>query len=73
MRTVRVSRARTNIELDDEKLATVMRRYGVRTKTEAVELALGHLALKPMSTEEALSMEGAHAISELPVDTSPLG
>ena len=30
---------RTNIEIDDHNLEIVMRRYGVRTKTEAVALA----------------------------------
>lgn len=68
-----MTRTRTNIELDDEKLAIVMRRYGLHTKTEAVDLALGHLAWQPMSIAEALAMEGAHAISELPADTPPLG
>jgi Arc/MetJ family transcription regulator len=32
-----------------------MDRYGVRTKTEAVDLALRHLAGQPMTREEALA------------------
>jgi Arc/MetJ family transcription regulator len=48
-----------------------MDRYGLRTKTEAVELALRHLAGQPMSREEALAMRGAHAIGEPPADTGP--
>ena len=32
-----------------------MDRYGASTKTEAVDLALGHLAGLPMSREEALA------------------
>lgn len=35
-----MSRKRTNIEIDDTYVQEIMRRYGVRTKTEAVELAL---------------------------------
>ena len=43
-----------------------MDRFGLRTKTEAVEFALRHLAGQPMTREEALAMRGAHAISEPP-------
>ena len=49
----------------------IMRRYGLRTKREAVDLALRHLAGQPMTREEALAMEGAHAIGEVPPDTPP--
>jgi Arc/MetJ family transcription regulator len=35
--------SRTNIELDDERVARVMRAYGLRTKREAVALALDRL------------------------------
>jgi Arc/MetJ family transcription regulator len=48
-----------------------MERYGLRTKTEAVELALRHLAGQPMTRAEALAMRGAHAIGEPPADTRP--
>jgi Arc/MetJ family transcription regulator len=64
-------RVRTNIEIEDVYVQTIMDRYGVRTKTEAVELALRHLAGQPMTREEALSMRGAHALSEIPTDTAP--
>jgi Arc/MetJ family transcription regulator len=64
---------RTNIEIEDTYLQVVMDRYGLRTKTEAVELALRHLAGQPMTREEALAMRGAHAIDEPPVDTPPWG
>jgi Arc/MetJ family transcription regulator len=66
-----MSRTRTNIEIDDTYLRVVMDRYGLRTKTEAVELALRHLAGQPMTREEALAMRGAHAIDDLPADTGP--
>jgi len=64
---------RTNIEIEDSYLQVVMDRYGLRTKTEAVELALRHLAGQPMTREEALAMRGAHAIDEPPADTPPRG
>ncbi|MCL1598402.1 MAG: type II toxin-antitoxin system VapB family antitoxin [Actinomycetia bacterium] len=63
--------ARTNIVIDDELIELVMRRYGVRTKTEAVDLALRHLAGRPMTTGEALSMRGARAILDVPPDRAP--
>jgi len=66
-----MSRVRTNIEIEDAYLQAVMDRYGLRTKTEAVELALRYLAGQPMTREEALAMRGAHAIAEVPADTFP--
>jgi Arc/MetJ family transcription regulator len=66
-----MSRVRTNIEIEDTYLQAVMDRYGLRTKTEAVEFALRHLAGQPMTREEALAMRGAHAIDEPPADTHP--
>lgn len=68
-----MTRKRTNIEIEDTYLRIVMDRYSLRTMTEAVELALRHLAGQPMSREEALAMRGAHAIEELPADTPPRG
>ena len=66
-----MSTVRTNIEIEDEYVQTIMDRYGLRTKTAAVDLALRHLAGQPMTREEALSMRGAHAIAELPADVPP--
>ena len=63
--------ARTNLMIDDDLLDRVMRRYGLRTKTEAVDLALRHLAGRPMTTEEALSMRGVRAVLEIPQDQGP--
>ena len=68
-----MARTRTNIEIEDTYLRIVMDRYGLHTKTEAVDLALRHLAGQPMSREEALAMRGAHAIDEPPADTPPRG
>ena len=66
-----MGKVRTNIEIEDSYLQTVMLRYGLRTKTEAVDLALRLLAGQPMSRDEALAMRGAHAIGEIPADTHP--
>ena len=63
-----MTRSRTNIEIDDGYVRTIMDRYGVHTKTEAVDLALRHLAGEPMTRSEALAMRGAHAIDATPED-----
>ena len=68
-----MSKTRTNIRLDDAKVALIMRRYGLRTKTEAVDMAIDRLAGMPMTREEALAMEGRHAIEAIPEDTRPRG
>lgn len=66
-----MAKARTNIEINDGYVQTIMDRYGVRTKTDAVDLALRHLAGQPMTREEALAMRGAGAITDPPADASP--
>lgn len=66
-------RARTNIEIEDDHVRAIMDRYGVHTKTEAVALALRHLAGQPMSRDEALAMRGARAIDGVPDDSAPRG
>ena len=66
-----MSRVRTNIEIEETFLRAVMDRYGVHTKTEAVDLALRHLAGVPMTRDEALAMQGMRAIGEVPPDTGP--
>jgi Arc/MetJ family transcription regulator len=58
--------SRTNIEIDDEAVATIMERYGLKTKREAVDMALHHLAGHPMTREEALSMRGSNILDEDP-------
>ena len=49
---------RTNIELDDKLVAEVMRRYGVSTKRQAVDLALRRLVGAPLNREFLLGLEG---------------
>lgn len=66
-----MSMVRTNIEIEGDYVQAIMDRYGVYTKTAAVNLALRHLAGQPMTREEALAMQGVHAISEPPVDVLP--
>lgn len=66
-----MSAVRTNIEIEDVYVQAIMDRYGLRTKTAAVDLALRHLAGQPMTRDEALAMEGAHAIVEPPPDVPP--
>jgi Arc/MetJ family transcription regulator len=50
---------RTNIDIDDDLVRRAMLRYGLRTKREAVDLALRRLVGEPLSLEEALEMEGS--------------
>jgi len=50
--------ARTNVEIDEQLVGRVMRRYGLRTKRAAIDLALQRLDVEPMSREEALAMRG---------------
>jgi Arc/MetJ family transcription regulator len=56
---------RTNIDIDDDLVRRAMLRYGLRTKREAVDLALRRLVGEPLSLEEALEMEGSGWEGEL--------
>lgn len=49
---------RTNIDIDDEVIERVMKRHGLKTKRAAVDLALRHIDVVPMTREEALAMRG---------------
>ncbi|HXW59696.1 MAG TPA: type II toxin-antitoxin system VapB family antitoxin [Solirubrobacteraceae bacterium] len=62
---------RTNIEMEDDYVRAIMDRYGVPTKTAAVDLALRHLAGQPLTQEQALAMHGAGAIADVPADQPP--
>jgi Arc/MetJ family transcription regulator len=66
-----MAKVRTNIEIEDSYLQAIMDRYHLRTKTEAVDLALRHLAGQPMTREEALAMRGARAIRKVSADSRP--
>lgn len=49
--------SRTNIDIDDELAAEVMRRFGLTTKRAAVDLALRRLVGSPLSREFLLGLE----------------
>jgi Arc/MetJ family transcription regulator len=66
-----MAKVRTNIEIDEDFVEAIMDRYGVHTKTAAVDLALRHLAGQPMTRQEAMAMRGARAIDEPPADVPP--
>ena len=68
-----MGRTRTNIEIEDDYVQMIMDRYGIRTKTEAVDLALRNLAGQPTTRDEALAMRGARSIGEAPPDQPPRG
>ena len=66
--------ARTNIDIDDVACEAVMRRYGLSTKRDAVNLALRQLALEPLTVEEARATRGIGwdaDLSELRGDPDP--
>ena len=56
---------RTNVEIDEQLVDRVMRRYGLPTKRAAIELALRRLDIDPMTREEALAMRGTGWSSDL--------
>ncbi len=68
-----MTRVRTNIEIEGDYVQTIMNRYGIHTKTEAVDLALRRLAGQPLSRGDALAMRGARAVGEPPADAPPRG
>lgn len=50
--------SRTNIELDDDLVAEAMRRYGLKTKREAVDLALRRLVGLPLTKDFLRDLRG---------------
>lgn len=68
-----MAKTRTNIEIEDDYVERIKERYGVKSKTEAVDLALRTLAGQYMTKEEALAMRGANAIGDVPKDAPPRG
>lgn len=57
--------ARTNVDVDEDLVGRVMRRYGVSTKRAAIDLALRRLDVEPMSRDDALAMRGSGWDGEL--------
>jgi Arc/MetJ family transcription regulator len=50
--------SRTNIDVDDEACRTVMERYRLPTKREAVNFALRTLAAEPLGLDAARRLRG---------------
>jgi Arc/MetJ family transcription regulator len=50
--------SRTNIEIDDRLVSEAMRRFGLKTKREAVDFALRRLVGTPITKDFLLSLEG---------------
>jgi Arc/MetJ family transcription regulator len=51
--------SRTNIDLDDDACRTVMERYQLPTKRDAVNFALRTLAAEPLSVDDARRLRGS--------------
>jgi Arc/MetJ family transcription regulator len=51
--------SRTNVDIDDQACAEVMRRYRLATKRDAVNFALRALAAEPLTVEEARGLRGS--------------
>ena len=51
--------SRTNIDLDDEACRTVMDRYRLRSKRDAVNLALRMLAGESLDLDQARALRGS--------------
>lgn len=49
---------RTNIDIDDALVAEVMRRHHLKTKKDAVHLALTRLVGEPVTAQFILSLRG---------------
>ena len=50
--------SRTNVDIDDQACAVVMRRYGLATKRDAINFALRKLAAEPASVDDARALRG---------------
>jgi len=57
--------SRTTIELDDELVAEVMRRYNLNTKGEAVDLALRRLIGPGLTKQDIDAVRGIGWVGDL--------
>ena len=57
--------SRTNIEIDDDLVEAAMRKYGVRTKREAVDLALRRLVGPRLTPEFLAGLRGIGWVGDL--------
>jgi len=51
--------SRTNVNIDDEACAEIMRRYRLISKREAINPALRALAVEPLDIDEAKRLRGS--------------
>lgn len=51
--------SRTNVNIDDEACAEIMRRYCLTSKREAINLALRALAAESLDIDEAKRLRGS--------------
>ena len=51
--------SRTNVNIDDEACAEIMRRYRLTSKREAINMALRALAAEPLDVDEAKQLRGS--------------
>ena len=66
--------ARTNVDIDDDACAEVMRRYRLTTKREAINYALRTLAAEPLGVDDARRLRGSGwegDLDELRSDRAP--
>ena len=68
-----MARTRTDIEIEDDDVRAIMHPYGIQTETEAVDVALRHLAGQPMTRQQAMAMRGDRAVDDVPPDAAPRG
>jgi Arc/MetJ family transcription regulator len=54
----RAAVSRTNIEIDEELVRSVMAMYDLPTKRAAVDFALRQVAVRPMSVDQMRTMRG---------------
>ena len=55
----------TNVDIDDEACATVMRRYQLTTKRDEINLALRTLAAEPLGLDDARKPRGTGWVGDL--------
>lgn len=66
--------SRTNVDIDDEACAIVMRLNGLATKREAINMALRKAAEQVLSTEQILALGGTmpdFELADMPGDAPP--
>jgi Bacterial antitoxin of type II TA system, VapB len=51
--------SRTNVDIDDEACAKVMRIYALETKRDAINFALRRVAARAMTKADVLAMRGS--------------